>query len=127
MTAQYIQSTAGIRPDVIMWFRVYCVVLCVLYFAVAVFSLAFFLVDPAAFEMSRVAAYAAGIGVLLMGLVFFVASLLPLLLRPRPWLWTYDLVIICFGMTSACFLPTCIPLMIFWMKPEVKSYFGKTR
>jgi hypothetical protein len=33
-------------------------------------------------------------------------------------------VIICLGMTSACFLPVCIPLLIFWIKPETKLYFG---
>jgi hypothetical protein len=28
-------------------------------------------------------------------------------------------------MTSACFLPFCIPLLIFWLKPEAKHYFGR--
>ena len=45
--------------------------------------------------------------------------------RPRPWVWTYDLVVICFGFTSACFFPFCIPLLIFWLKPPVKEWFGK--
>jgi len=96
-----------------------------MYLAVAAFSLVFFLADPVELEMSPMAALVMGIGILLMGLGLLVASLLPLVLRPRPWLWTYDLVIICLGMTSACFLPACIPLLIFWLKPETKSYFGK--
>jgi hypothetical protein len=29
-------------------------------------------------------------------------------------------------MTSACFLPACIPLLIYWIKPDVKAYFGRT-
>jgi hypothetical protein len=61
----------------------------------------------------------------IMCLPLFGACLLPLVLRPQPWLWTYDLVIICLGMTSACFLPACIPLLIFWLKPETKHYFGR--
>jgi hypothetical protein len=65
-----------------------------------------------------------GAGCLLIGLALFGACLLPLILRPRPWLWTYNLVVICVGMTSACFLPFCIPLLIFWLKPEVKAHFG---
>ena len=96
-----------------------------MYLAVAASSLMFFLADPVTLEMSRLGALVMGSVLLLMGLGLLVASLLPLVLRPRPWLWTYDLVIICLGMTSACFLPACIPLLIFWLKPGMKSYFGK--
>lgn len=126
MTGDQIPQVAPVRPQVIMWFRAYCVVLCVLYLAAAGFSLVFFLVDPTTLEMPRVGAYVVGAFLLGLGLVLFVAVLLPLILQPRPWLWTYDLVVICLGMTSACFLPACIPLLIFWLKPEVKSYFGKS-
>jgi hypothetical protein len=125
MTTNQQTMSEVVRPPVIKWFRVYCWVLCVMYLAVAAFSLVFFLGDPAELEMSRMAALVAGTGILLVGLGLLVASLLPLVVRPRPWLWTYDLVIICLGMTSACFLPACIPLLIFWMKPDAKSYFGK--
>ena len=41
------------------------------------------------------------------------------------WLWIYDLIIICLGMTSACFWPAVIPLLIFWLKPETKRHFGR--
>jgi hypothetical protein len=41
-------------------------------------------------------------------------------------LWVYDLVVICVGMTSFCCMPVCIPLLIFWIKPEVRAYFGRT-
>lgn len=116
-----------VRPPVIKWFRVYCWVLCVMYLAVVAFSLVFFLADPAELRMSRSDAFGVGIGLLLAGLGLLVASLLPLTFRPRPWLWTYDLVLICLGMTSACFLPVCVPLLIFWLKPETKGYFGRTQ
>jgi hypothetical protein len=56
---------------------------------------------------------------------FLAASAAPFLLPARPWVWIYDLVVICLGMTSACFLPATIPLLIFWIKPEVKAYFGR--
>lgn len=115
-----------VRPPVITWFRAYCWVLCAMYLAVAALPLVFFLADPAELEMPPVAALIVGVGIFLMGLVLLVASLLPLILRPRPWLWTYDLVLIALGMTSPCFLPACIPLLIFWLKPETKSYFGKS-
>ena len=126
MTTEQMPNVVPVQPQVIMWFRVYCVVLCVLYLTVAAFSLVFFLVDPAKLEMPQVVAYVLGVFLLGGGLGMFAAVLLPMLLRPRPWLWTYDLIIICLGMTSACFLPACVPLLIFWLKPEVKNYFGKT-
>jgi hypothetical protein len=109
---------------VVKWFRIYCWVLCVLYLLVALASVPFLVVDPAKLEMSPSGARLMGAALFVMGLGFLAASILPLVLRPRPWLWTYDVVIICLGMTSACFLPACIPLLIFWMKPEVKAYFG---
>jgi hypothetical protein len=37
--------------------------------------------------------------------------------------WIYGIVLIALGMTSACFVPACIPLLIYWLKPDAKSYF----
>lgn len=63
--------------------------------------------------------------VALVSLVLFVASIAPFFLIPRPWVWIFDLVLICMGMTSVCFLPMCIPLLIHWLKPETKAWFGR--
>ena len=111
-------------PKILVWFRVYCCVLCFLYLVVIVSSVVLFFLDPTTAEMSQTEILVIGTMMLLLGLVLFIASLLPLLLKPRKWLWTYDLIIICLGMTSACFLPACVPLLIFWLKPEVKRHFG---
>jgi hypothetical protein len=35
------------------------------------------------------------------------------------------MVLICIGMNSCCLLPASIPLLIFWIKPETKTYFGR--
>ncbi|MBU6178636.1 MAG: hypothetical protein KGR69_03185 [Verrucomicrobia bacterium] len=113
------------RPAVLGWFKAYCVVLCLLYLLFAGASLIFFLVEPEELEMGTAEAIFMGLVFLVVGLVCFVASLLPLFLKPRPWVWIYDLVVICIGMTSACFLPLCVPLLIFWIKPEVKAWFGR--
>ncbi len=112
------------RPGVIVWFQVYCVVLAVLYLLFAGFGAALLLVDPAAMDMAPTEANIVGAMLLLTGLFFLVASILPLLLKPRPWVWVYDLVVICGGMTSACFIPLCVPLLIFWIKPEVRAWFA---
>ena len=96
-----------------------------MYLAVAAFSMTFFIVPAEEMEMPKQLSIVMGVMVLLIGLVMLAACMLPLLLRPRPWLWTYNLVIICIGMTSACFLPFCIPLLIYWLKPDAKNHFGK--
>jgi len=45
---------------------------------------------------------------------------------PRePWAWIYGIVTIGIGMTSCATLPFCIPLLIFWIKPETKAYFDQ--
>lgn len=113
------------RPGVLLWFKIYCGFLCLTYLAVVAGSLFLLLGDPQGMDMDQTEARIMGAFLLLIGVVFFVACLLPLVLEPRPWLWIYDLVVICVGMTSACFLPICVPLLIFWLKPEVKRYFGK--
>ena len=125
MTDATISAADSQTPKVIWWFKVYTGFLCLLYLATAAFSLYFFLSDPTDLEMSATAARVTGALLLIVGIALFVACLLPLVLKPQPWLWTYDLVIICLGMTSACVLLASIPLLIFWLKPEVKRYFGK--
>jgi len=101
----------------VRWFKIYTGVLAFCYLACAGYGV-LLLDDPA----ERVL----GIALQVISIPLLIACSLPLLLRPRPWLWTYDLVIICLGMTSACFLIFAIPLLLAWLKPQTKSYFGKT-
>ena len=114
------------RPPAVRWFYVYSAVLCVVYLAVAAFCLPFFLVEPAELEMGKTEAVIIGVMMLVMGLVFFVLFLMPFFLPRKPWVWVFNLVLICIGMTSACFLPACVPLLLFWLKPEAKAWFGKS-
>ena len=63
---------------------------------------------------------------LLIGLPLAVACVLPFFLPRKPWVWIYDLVIICIGMGSCCILPASVALLIYWIKPEAKAWFGWT-
>lgn len=126
MSHEHTSIPTQMKPTVLLWFKIYTAFLCFLYLAVAGSSLFFFLADPADMEISATGAYLIGTSLLLMGAALFAVCLVPFLVAPRPWLWVYDLVIICLGLTSACFLPICIPLMIFWLKPDTKSYFGRS-
>ena len=113
-------------PPVVTWFRVYCAVLCAIYVMVAAAGAAVLVLDPSALDMHPTAARLTGVLLFGMGAVLAAATAAPFFLDRQPWVWTYDLVIICLGLTSACFLPACVPLLIFWIKPEVKAYFGRS-
>ncbi len=114
-----------IRPKCIKWFKVYCAILALCYiFAI---GLSFYLFDPDSpdFEVDPFFNMIFGVMLTLLSITLFLACILPFFLKPEPWVWVYDLVIICIGLTSMCFWPFTIPLLIFWLKPETKHYFGR--
>lgn len=112
-----------LAPGVWPWFIVYCVAMALMYLFVAGIGLVFFFVDPGAMEMEPLEAMALGVIYSGLGLslcvVFAVAPFLP----RRKWVWIYDLVVICLGMTSCCTLPACVALLIFWIRPETRHFF----
>lgn len=112
-------------PPVIFWFKIYCGVLCLLYLVFAAVAVIFFFVKSEDLEVPVVFTNVMAALYLVLALGLFAVCGLPLVLRPRPWVWIYDLIIIALGVTSPCLLPACIPLIIFWSKPETRSYFGK--
>ncbi len=59
-----------------------------------------------------------------LGLVASGAGFAGAFLPAKPWAWTYGMVLICLGMSS-CTMVFSIPLLIYWLKPEIQEYFGK--
>jgi hypothetical protein len=113
------------RPKAIVWYQVYCSILAIMYLLVLLAGIILLLVPATTLEMEEFEKLiTAGICILL-GLPLAAASILPLLVKPRPWLWIYGIVLIATGFTSCCFWPICIPLLVFWIKPDVQRYFGK--
>ena len=107
------------QPKVVTWFRLYASLLCI--FGAGLMVAGLFLFEPARsrfpdVEMDK-------LGVVLMGFTFFGVHAVALLPVRKQWLWTYSLVVIALGVGS-CFLPFCIPMLIFWVKRETKSYFS---
>jgi len=113
-------------PKVICWFKVYAALFAALYLACAALSLVFLILrEPVSLDMSREEALITGALMLIIGLPLCAAFILPFFLRPRPWVWVYDLVLICIGLTSPCCMPASIPLLVYWLKPEARAYFGR--
>jgi len=61
-----------------------------------------------------------------IGLPLAILCALPFFLPRKPWVWIYDLVIICIGLTSCCTMVASIPLLIYWLKPDVKAWFERS-
>lgn len=113
------------QPSAVTWFKVYCAVLALLYLGMGIMTLILF-TNSRKMDFSRPEMQIAAVAIVGTSLVCFSAYVLPFFVEPRPWVWIYGIVLIAVGMSSTCFLPACIPLLIFWFKPDVKSYFGKS-
>lgn len=121
--AENVPEIPGQPPKVIRWFKIYSGVQCFLYLAFSVFC---FFVYPAETENEQEGARIASALQLVVALGFLGAWVLPRIVPPRPWLWTYDLVVLSIGSLNICMLPASIPLLKAWHKPETKRFFGKS-
>ncbi len=114
------------RPTVWTWFVAYASAMAALYLLVSLLGVVFFVLPAETLEMDPVEKILNGVFMTAIGLplsaVFIAAPFLP----RKPWAWIYDLILIAIGMTSCCCLPATIPLLIYWLKPEAKRFFGRT-
>lgn len=95
-----------------------------LYGITAVMGIVFLFVEPDP-EMSEAEQRIMGVVFLIMGLVFAAPYGAAPFLPRKSWVWVFGLVLICLGLSSLCCLPVCIPLLISWLKPEVKAFYGR--
>ena len=112
-------------PPIFKWYVVYCVLMALGYLALSVMGVAFMFMEPER-DMSAEEAKVMGAVFIILGLAFcFPYAIAPFLAR-KSWVWVFGLVLICVGLTSLCCLPVCIPLLIAWLKPDVKKFYGRT-
>lgn len=118
------------RPPVVVWYRVYCGLMAGLYLLVLAAGIFLATVGPEVMpDVSSEDAMAMEISgwvYLVLGAVFFVPFAMGLFLGNAPWCWIYGIVLICLSFTSVCCLPAGIPLLIFWIKPETKAWYGRS-
>ena len=110
------------KPKVVTWFKGYCWLLATCSLTVILLFLWAFIDCSEADEIGVTEGRILASIFIFLGLVMLAISLLGVYLRPRPWVWTYSLVLICLGMTTGWLMPLCIPLIIFWVKKETKTY-----
>jgi hypothetical protein len=114
------------RPAVVGWFKVYCSVIGTIYIAVAIAGAALALYaqqlsDSAEETMELVIQ---GYLYLALGIVLAGVHFLALLIPRKKWSWIYGFAPIVIGLTSLCCLPMTIPLLLWWIKPGTRAWFG---
>jgi hypothetical protein len=116
------------HPPVVICYRVYCgfvTLLSLAAMASGILLLKFRERISADQNMPQEVWLLYGIGLLVLGGVSFIAYLIAFFLPRKPRSWIYHTVMIALGMGHPCSLPVTLPLLIFWIKPEVQEYFGQ--
>jgi len=111
-------------PRVVFWFRIYTGCMTVVYLLCVLAAPLLYFASTRAHGEEAVMFKVQAAVLLAVGAVLAMVFALPFLLPRKPWVWIYDLVLICIGMTSCCILPAAIPLLIYWFKAEVKDWFN---
>lgn len=107
------------------WYRVYCGALAALYALVATMGLFIAYIQPATNNQSAEESLIMGLIYAIVGTIFFAIFLVASILPPKPYNWIVGIVMIAIGMTSCCAWPAVIPLLIYWIKPETREFFGR--
>ena len=115
-----------IGPRAYFWYRIYLSVLAFLYLAVTVLGIVLAAMQPETQDHDRETLLIASIVYAVLGSVFFVISIVALFLPVKSYNWIAGLVMIAIGMTTCIFIPFLIPLLVYWIKPETKAFFGRT-
>ncbi len=129
--AQGLNFSPAISPDnetgrkTFFWYRVYCGVMVALYLALVALGVFLTVAQPSSGSKDAEAMMFAGIIYGVLGVIFLIIFGVALFLPRKPWNWIVGIVMMALGMTSCCFLPFLIPLLIYWLKPETKAYFGR--
>ena len=107
------------KPLIIFWYKIFCGAMAFVY--LLLFLGGIFLINGGAHDEET---FINGIIFCLLGPPFFITFGLGLIWDEKPWHWIYGLVLICISLSSCCCFPVSIPLLIYWLKPETKSYFN---
>lgn len=114
-----------VDPPVYLWFKIYSALFALLYLVVALAGGGLIATATRSPSGNLNETTLMGIVYLVIGLVLFVPYVAAPFLPKKPWVWIFDLVLICIGLTSPCCMIASIPLLIFWLKPEAKALFGR--
>lgn len=107
------------EPQGLGLFKVYCVIMTLLYAALCAVAVALPMLDLG-LEKTDLLTF------MIMGGLSFPLMLgfaYGLVLPRARWAYAYGLVLIAIGLGSCCFWPICIPLLVKWIDPKFKAWF----
>lgn len=116
-------------PEAVYYFRIYGTLMAIMSFVASGAGLAMVvssLMNPPAPGSYASSDAVAGMIWAAMGAVGFIPFLIALLGGRRIWVHTLATILIALSMTSLCCLPVGIPLLIVWIKPETRRWYGGT-
>lgn len=116
--------STGTADKAYRWFVVYAAVMVVVYLLCIIGGIFLLLYDFSGTPTDVDELRFQGIVLILVGLGTCALHSVGLFLPKKPWGWIYGLVLIGLGLTSCCTWPVTIPLIIQWLKPEMKARFG---
>lgn len=111
-------------PAAVTYYRIYAGVLAVLYLAVVGIGAALLMFNGEFSGHER--------GEMIVNAVVFIAVGLPLLFASgasiffpqRKWTWIAHVIIAAMGTSSCCFAPFSILIILKYLEPDVKRYYG---
>lgn len=104
------------KPQVLFWFKAFCALMVLVYLSCVICGI-ILATNPDFTEEDRFM----GIMLAVVGTPFTLLYAAGFFLPRKKWGWIFGIVLIGISMTSACFLPVAIPLIIYWVK--AKPYF----
>lgn len=113
-------------PPVLVWYRVYCGLMALLYLACLAGGIALLIYRheiPLEKDTPPEILLVYGVGLTAIGGLLAPAFLASFFLPRRRRAWIYHVILIAIGMVSVCCLPATVPLLLQWIKPETYGYF----
>ena len=111
-------------PKVVFWFKVYAGFMALLYFAVLVAGVLLVVFAPQ--SGNGIPLTIMGAVYIALGFVLALAYSLVFAFKPSPGSWVFHLILICIGFGGCPTIAAAVPLLIFWIKPEIKRFYGRS-
>jgi hypothetical protein len=114
-------------PEAVYYFRIYIIVMLLSLLGFFGFGLWLALekMVSATITTSHSGQVVVGMFIAIVSLVFIIPHAIALFGGRAKWVYTLSVVLIGLSMLwNSCCLPVTIPLLIVWLKPETKKWFG---
>jgi hypothetical protein len=116
----------GQAPPVVFWYKLTMAATAVLYLVCAAGSV-FALANPNSLANEEMTATEwRTMGAILLAVCAPLGAVytLPLFLPPSKGAWIFGIVLIAILLSSCCYWPFCIPILIYWLRDDNRAYFG---